>query len=176
VRKGLAFTVNADVTSLRADDPWLRSGADITLHWQGRDLRLLAVHLKQGCREARLTDRYRRACPVLGAQLRALAAWVAARQAEGAAFVVLGDFNRWLAPREPFARALERAAPLTIVTEQRASPCWGGERFIDHILLGGPARAWLQRGSLHVLVYRETDAAARQRLSDHCPVSVELVP
>jgi exonuclease III len=63
---------------------------------------------------------------------------------------------------------------LTRATEGRASPCWGGEAFIDHIMLGGAAREWLQPDTLRVLTYRETGAEWQQRLSDHCPVSVRL--
>ena len=50
----------------------------------------------------------------------------------------------------------------------------GGETFIDHILLGGAARDWLVADSLRVLTYRETGGEWKQRLSDHCPVSVRL--
>ncbi len=176
VRKEIPVTVHADVTALRVHDPWLRSGADITITWEGKQLRLLAVHLKTGCQWSPLSDRERRACPVLGEQLQALETWVAARQAEGVAFAVLGDFNRTFDPRDRFFRGLEQAAPLTVTDRGLASPCWGGERFIDHILLGGPARAWLVRHSLHVLVYRETGRQAKEQLSDHCPVAVELQP
>ena len=49
----------------------LRSGADITLHLPGgRDLRLLAVHLKQGCQYLPLLKSDRRACVELRDALR----------------------------------------------------------------------------------------------------------
>jgi hypothetical protein len=41
-------------------------------------------------------------------------------------------------------------------------------------LLGGAARAWLLPDTLRVLTYRETGEAWKERLSDHCPVSVRL--
>jgi len=87
---------------------------------------------------------------------------------------VLGDFNRHMDGRDQLWSALRQAAPLTRATEGLASPCWGGEAFIDHILLGGAARDWLVADSLRVLTYRETGAEWKQRLSDHCPVSVRL--
>jgi endonuclease/exonuclease/phosphatase family metal-dependent hydrolase len=90
------------------------------------------------------------------------------------AFSVLGDFNRHMDGRDQFWTALGRAAPLTRATEGRSSPCWGGEAFIDHIMLGGTARDWLEPDSLRVLTYRETYAEWKDRLSDHCPVSVRL--
>jgi endonuclease/exonuclease/phosphatase family metal-dependent hydrolase len=174
VRKGLAFTANPDVTALDPPRSHLRSGADITLHWAGGNLRLLAVHLKQGCRQDKLTDRSRPACPILSRQLTALQGWVAERRAAGEAFVLLGDFNRWMDGGDAFYAALAQGGGLTRATEGRSSPCWGGGGFIDHIIAGGAARAWLQADTLRVLVYRETGEEWHDRLSDHCPVSVRF--
>jgi endonuclease/exonuclease/phosphatase family metal-dependent hydrolase len=174
VRKGLDFTANPDVTSLDPPGSHLRSGADITLHWAGGNLRLLAVHLKQGCREAKLTDQKRRACPILREQLAALRDWVAQRQAAGEAFVLMGDFNRWMDGGDAFYATLQQVGDLTRVTEGRSSPCWGGGGFIDHIIAGGAARAWMEANTVRVLVYRETGAEWQDRLSDHCPLSVRF--
>lgn len=174
VRKGLDFTANPDVTSLDPPQSHLRSGADITLHWAGGKLRLLAVHLKQGCREDRLTDRNRRACPILRDQLAALQEWVAEREADGEAFVLMGDFNRWMDGNDAFYPALQRSGALARVTAGRSSPCWGGEGFIDHIIAGGAARGWVEPATVRVLVYRETGKEWQDRLSDHCPVSVKF--
>jgi endonuclease/exonuclease/phosphatase family metal-dependent hydrolase len=110
----------------------------------------------------------------LRAQLSPLLDWISARRTEGTAFAILGDFNRHMDGRDQLWSALRQAAPLTRATEGRASPCWGGEAFIDHIMLGGAAREWLQPDTLRVLTYRETGAEWKQRLSDHCPVSVRL--
>ncbi|MDE2197867.1 MAG: endonuclease/exonuclease/phosphatase family protein [Rhodospirillales bacterium] len=179
VRRGIAFTANPDLTALdlypHAHFP-LRSGADITLHLRSGALRILAVHLKAGCRQDRLTDRRRPACATLGAQLPPLRAWIAARRAEGVAFVVMGDFNRWMDGRDRFWPALEQAATLRRATAGLSSPCWGGGGFIDHIIAGGSAIGWMRPDSLRVLVYRETGRAAKEHLSDHCPVSVTLQP
>ena len=73
-----------------------------------------------------------------------------------------------------FIRTIAAPTPLTRATEGYSSPCWGHEAFIDHILIGGAARAWVMPNSLRVLAYRETDRAWKERLSDHCPVSVRL--
>ncbi len=177
IRRGIGFTANADVTALdlypEARFP-LRSGADVTLHLSAGDLRVLAVHLKTGCREARLTSRERPACTTLLGQLAPLRDWIGARQAEGVAFVVMGDFNRWMDGRDQFWSGLEHAAPLARATAGRSSPCWGGEGFIDHIIAGGAARGWMEPESLRVQVYRETNPAWKEHLSDHCPVSVRF--
>ncbi len=177
IRKDIPFTANPDLSALdiyEADAPQhLRSGADVTLRLPGGFLRVLAVHLKTGCQRDRLTST-RPACAVLNGQLPVLQGWIAQRAHEGVPFVIMGDFNRRMSPTDPFFAALNASSPLVRATEGRANPCWGGEDFIDHILAGGAARGWMQPASLRVLVYREHDAAWKDRLSDHCPVSVHF--
>jgi endonuclease/exonuclease/phosphatase family metal-dependent hydrolase len=177
ISRSIAFTANPDLTALDlyADAPLhLRSGADVTLHLPGGPLRILAVHLKTGCRQQPLTDADIRACVTLRGQLAPLQAWIAARRHEGVAFLLLGDFNRWMDGSDRFWAGLLRAAPLLRATAGHFSPCWGGGGFIDHIIAGGAARAWMQPASLRVLVYRQTGPDWKERLSDHCPVSVRF--
>lgn len=177
VRRGLAYDVNPDDTALALPGPppaHLRSGADITLHLPGGELRVLAVHLKTGCERDPLTRSHRPACKTLAAQLPPLQAWIAARKAEGVPFIVLGDFNRWMDGKDQLIAALRQAAPLARATEGSSSPCWGGERFIDHILAGGPAAQWMQPATLSVQVFRETGEDWKDRLSDHCAVAVRF--
>lgn len=172
VRRGIHYIANPDVTGLDVD-PGLRSGVDITLDLQP-PLRILALHLKTGCFDQRLGGRKRGSCVELRKQLTPLVGWISARRAEGIAFAVLGDFNRHMDGPDQLWSALQQAAPLTRATEGHASPCWGGESFIDHIMLGGAARDWLEPNSLRVLTYRESGGDWKERLSDHCPVSVRL--
>ena len=176
VRRGLKYDINPDVTAI-AGDPHLRlrSGADITLHLGTGTLRLLAVHLKQGCQAQPLANSTRRSCVELRTQIDPIKAWVAERAAAGEPFLILGDFNRWMDGRDQFLAALQQAAPLSRATEGRSSPCWGAETFIDHILAGGSARAWMRPETLMVMRYRETGPEWKERLSDHCPVSVRLI-
>jgi endonuclease/exonuclease/phosphatase family metal-dependent hydrolase len=178
VRQGLRFTANPDLVSLNvtpdAPNP-LRSGADITLELPGGSkLRLLSLHLKSGCKEDRLGSTARPQCAPLRLQLAALQGWITQRRAEGVPFLLLGDFNRWMQPREEFWQGLEQAAPLLRATAGMASPCWGGGGFIDHIIAGGAARGWMVPNSLRVTVFREQGAEWRARLSDHCPIAVRL--
>lgn len=181
VRRSLRVIRNADLEELDPNPDHrfsLRRGTDITVEVDGRMLRLLSVHLKAGCREA--TDQGRD-CETLMEQSRVLAGWIAARRREGVAFAILGDFNRRFAsPRDEFLSRLTEAAPLARANEGVSNPCWsdarGGRPFIGHILLGGPARNWMVRDSLRVMVYAERDPAMRQRLSDHCPISIRLRP
>jgi len=175
IRRAIAFTVNPDLVGLALDldapHP-LRSGADVTVRHAGNVLRLLSIHLKTGCSRDPLSRSTRPQCETLRAQIAPLQGWIAERQRELAPFVILGDFNRQMDSRDQFLAALLQTAPLARATEGKSSPCRGGGAFIDHILLGGAARGWLERDSLRVLTYR--DAAGRNDPSDHCPVSVRL--
>jgi endonuclease/exonuclease/phosphatase family metal-dependent hydrolase len=178
VRNEYAVTRNPDVTGLDAAAAGalhrLRSGLDVTIARDGRSLRILVVHLKTGCWDRPLQGRGPDACRTLRKQLVVLQDWIERRRDEGVAFVLMGDFNRDMLAHDAFLDALRQAAPLALATAGRANPCWGGESFIDHILAGGPALHWLEPDSLRVTVYRETDPDMKERLSDHCPVSVRL--
>lgn len=172
VRRGLPYDVNPDVTAIALEPvAHLRSGVDITLRPPAGPLRVLAVHLKQGCQYLTFGRAPQTVCVTLMAQFDVVAQWIAARQDEHVPFLVLGDFNRGLDKNDPFSRKLEG---LTRATAGFSSPCWGHEAFIDHILIGGAARDWVMPRSMRVLAYRETDPTWKERLSDHCPVSVRL--
>jgi endonuclease/exonuclease/phosphatase family metal-dependent hydrolase len=186
IRKTLQVTQNPDLDrlDLRAGARRsLRRGTDVTVQAGGARLRLLSIHLNAGCASGAL-DRPDRECETLHRQAEILAGWVAARQRERMPFAILGDFNRRLggsAQEDPLMRALAGPEiPLLRVTEGQSSPCWAGSRggrpFIDHILLGGGAQGWWQRDSLRVLVFAERGEEMRERLSDHCPVSIRLRP
>jgi len=174
IRRGIPFTANPDLVALNGPSHHLRSGADVTLGLPGGPLRLLAVHLKTGCQSDPLTSSPRDQCETLRTQLPPLQGWIAERAREGAPFVILGDFNRWMDGRDQFFAGLQRTAPLLRATAGKSNPCWSAKPFIDHILAGGAARGWLAPETMNVLVYRETGAAWQERLSDHCPVSVRF--
>jgi endonuclease/exonuclease/phosphatase family metal-dependent hydrolase len=181
VRRGLKYDINPDDTALTVPGHGpgtglghLRSGADITLHLKDGPLRVLAVHLKAMCWRDKLTHNSP-ACRTLAAQVAPLQDWIAARKTEGVPFIALGDFNRWMTGNDAVITALREAAPLVRATEGHpTSPCWGGEGFIDHILAGGAAAQWVEPATFDVMVYRETGADWKGRLSDHCAVSVHF--
>lgn len=176
IRSGLQIERYPDVTALDVYPPdaprHLRSGLDLSVGTGADRLRLLVVHLKAGCRDSGPRER-KPACRTLLRQMAVIQDWIMERQDEGEAFAVLGDFNRLLAPDDPALRTLAENGPLTLATADHASPCAQGSYFIDHIILGGAARGWLQPDSLRVMLYRAD--AATTRLSDHCPVSVRLM-
>ncbi len=91
IRRELKYDMNPDVTALAMNH--LRSGADITLHLESADLRILAVHLKTGCRNQKLARTHDRSCLELRDQVPVLTEWIAARRQEGTPFIILGDFN-----------------------------------------------------------------------------------
>lgn len=182
VRRNLRVIRNPDLAELdiRAGARRsLRRGADITVETpSGTRIRLLSVHLNAGCREDSLERNSPPECEGLSRQAHILGRWVEARRREGIAFAVLGDFNRRIGERDDFLRIVEAGTPLARPTAGFASPCWadgrGGRPFISHVLAGGPAQAWITPNSMNVLVYAERDRSFRERLSDHCPVSVRL--
>jgi endonuclease/exonuclease/phosphatase family metal-dependent hydrolase len=174
VRAGIRHTAHPDVPLSSDPADHVRSGVDVTVETGGGALRLLAVHLKHGCRDAKQERAGGRDCRIFQNQAEPLAAWIAARKAEGAAFSVLGDFNRWMDKPDAFVERLRRAAPMIRATEGTMARCWRDEAFIDHIFLGGPARDWLRPDSLRVFRYRETGPGWQDRISDHCPVSIRL--
>lgn len=179
-RRGLRVTRNPDLVGLDlypAVRHSLRRGADITVEMPGGSrLRLLSVHLAAGCHFDAFATSNRPQCDTLARQMPPLVGWIAERRREGVPFLILGDFNRRIPSdnRDDLMRALEQAAPLLRATQGRSNPCWGGGHFISHIFAGGAARGWVVRDSLRVLVYEERDRRYRDRLSDHCPISIRL--
>lgn len=182
IRRTLRVTRNADLAELdiRAGARRsLRRGADVTVETaSGTRLRLLSVHLDAGCREEPLGRDATRDCEGLARQAAIIARWVEARRREGIAFAVLGDFNRRMHDNDDFLRILEGGERLRRPTAGLSSPCWadsrGGRPFIDHLLIGGPARDWVVPNSFAVLAYAERERSFQDRLSDHCPLSVRL--
>lgn len=181
-RRGLNVTRNPDVSALDLNPNArysLRRGADITVRQgDGPSLRLLSVHLDAGCAQGSVLRPDSRDCQNLGRQAEILRDWIAERRREGVAFMVLGDFNRRMGGSDEFLGVLTQAAPLVRPTEGFANPCWARDGrvrdFVDHILLGGPARGWLVRDSFRVLSFTERDRSLRDLISDHCPISVRV--
>ncbi|MCW8086975.1 endonuclease/exonuclease/phosphatase family protein [Sabulicella glaciei] len=182
IRRGLRAVQNPDLEGLDTAPHArfsLRRGTDVTVFPEGAPLRLLSVHLKAGCREGPIASSRGQDCEVLARQSRILADWVGERRREGIAFAILGDFNRRMDhPRDDMTAALSAEAPVLRATAGASNPCWsdarGGRPFISHILLGGGAERLVLPGSLRVMVYAERDPALRERISDHCPISVRM--
>ncbi len=180
VRRSLTpFKIHEDMMTLNVGG--LRAGADITITFHGKRLRLLAVHLKSGCWGGDLA-RQGKACRKLRKQLPVLEKWIDARASEPIPFAVLGDFNRRFARGEAFWQEIDDGEPpnadLSRVTEGRRNNCWGGKypQFIDHIVLDKRASRWVVRRSFREHLFDKRHKRYRKVLSDHCAISVALRP
>ena len=183
-RTGFAYKRHLKVTRYpdyaALDVGHLRNGADIAIELGSTRLRLLSVHLKGGCHEARL-DRGK-PCLKLQSQVPALERWIDERARAGELFAVLGDFNRrfFSRPDEPFWQEIDDANPpeadLFSPTSVANPTCWNGKfrHFIDHLVFGRSAAAQIDPGSFHEQHYLGSDAPFENVLSDHCPLSVTL--
>lgn len=175
----------SDMQSIAPPGSRVRYAIDLPVQLRdGRQLRVLSVHLKSHCFEKAL-DHSSRHCTRLAQQVPLLEKWMDQRARNGDPFVVLGDFNRrfdaematasgqtlWdmLDDREPARQTLRR------VTQFHRADCWNAKYplFIDHIVLGKEASYWVIPGSFQQIVYQEDDSFMT-RLSDHCPISVDL--
>ena len=178
-RKGVQVEPHPDLEALNVGG--VRSGADLTLRVQGQSLRLLSVHLKSDCFAAPLRSP-KAACVKLARQLPVLERWIDERAAAAEPFLVLGDFNRRLNAKDEFYAELDDGDPpnadLTLLSAGYISKCWGGKypELIDHMLLSRDALPWLKPGSFSQLEYEPADARFKAQLSDHCPISVVLLP
>jgi hypothetical protein len=188
IRRGIPFRCNRDYRALGLADNDVRWGADVTL-WPGtkREIRLLGVHLKSACHRDPLTSA-RPDCRVLADQVPVLEAWIDRRAREGAAFAVLGDFNR------RFDREHERPRD----ARNRIQALWpeiddgepaeadlfdpgagegmigcdnghGARMPIDYLVLGRRLARRFVPGS-----YRTHDYPAGPRWPDHCALSIEI--
>lgn len=172
IRKGLKWSRNEDLRALDGGSPTQRWGTDITIADVGHELRLLSVHLRSGCWGAAQDADSDRAdtCATLRTQMLQLNAWADARRREGAAFVILGDFNRRLALPDDWAWRLLSPPnePLLLLTEGEATSC--DPRFsayIDHLVAGGGAETMVVANS-----FREAPRFGQH--PDHCAVSAEF--
>ena len=169
LRRGVDWRRNPDLSALGEGRPFQRWGTDITLAADGRDLRLLSVHLRSGCwGKAQDADARRDpTCTLLRRQIARVKAWADARRSEGTAFVILGDFNRRLALPDDWAwRILSPpSAPLRLATAAISTRC--DPRYpslIDHLVAGG--------GAGHMLVPASVrEAPRRGPHPDHCAIS-----
>ncbi|WP_157443065.1 endonuclease/exonuclease/phosphatase family protein [Colwellia piezophila] len=200
VKKSQGFTVKAKEYKA-LDIGRVRHGMDITLTRNNKTLHLLAVHLKSGCFTDPLdnnsiaampssTDkevRRKEACDKLNKQIKPLEQWIDLHAEQGAAYIVLGDFNRRfsqdIALKYSESKGLWQAlddegqAALWTPTTTINSDCWGGyyKDYIDHILMSPKAKQSYIESSFEQLVFKpKYTKKLSQNLSDHCPISVKL--
>ncbi len=189
IRRGIPHRCNPDYRALGLAGNDVRWGADLTLFpGTKREMRLLAVHLKSACNRDPLTDP-RPDCRVLQEQVPVLEAWIDKRAREGAAFAVLGDFNRRFDRERDAARdarnrivalwpEIDDGEPaeadlLSAGADHGPVGCntgHGARMPIDHIVLGRRLARRLVAGSFRPWDY----PGGAQRWPDHCVISAEL--
>jgi 5'-nucleotidase (lipoprotein e(P4) family) len=191
IRRGLPHRCEAEFLPLSLGDE-VRRGAVATLFPGAADeMTLMSVHLKSGCPAGPLTQDDPD-CPPLARQAEILEGWIDEQAGLGRRLAVLGDFNRRFALERGPARDAEGrivafwpeiddrdppAADLTDVTAgARFRECRSDEpytAYIDTVVLGRELARRRVRGGFIRTTYSTADAE-QFRLSDHCPVGVEL--
>ncbi len=179
VRKSSQFKIerHPDLESIRRGNPGLRAGVDITVARPGyQDIRILAVHLKSDCFIGTTAD----GCEVYFNQIVELEKWIDARAETEQAFMVMGDFNRFLTADDSAWLEINDGQPARSTLKKSIAegnaPCWGGMFFnyVDHLILGDQTQIWLTESEQ--IVFEETDFEANyQTLSDHCPIWADLL-
>jgi endonuclease/exonuclease/phosphatase family metal-dependent hydrolase len=179
----------------------VRNGLEITLSRNGKEISLLAVHLKSGCFAKPLdkqsiekmpsdTDKAQKAqfaCEVLSKQIPPLEQWIDNKANNNQSVIVLGDFNRRFtqdiiakhAENQGLWQAINDVGQQSLwaPTNSLNSQCWGGyyKDYIDHIVFNPAAKALYREDSFKQLIFDEKYTQALSRsLTDHCPISVTL--
>lgn len=172
-------------------DGRLRRGAVIVLYPdEPREMHLMAVHLKASCPRRPLDDPNPN-CATLAKQVPLLEAWIDEQAAANRRFAILGDFNhdfstRGLARNEAgqlrsFWAEINDGDPTgaTLINPAEGkrfincSPAQNYSSYIDHVLLSETLAKWRVPDSFVRLTFKPKDALQR-KLSDHCPVGVDL--
>ncbi|WP_245621503.1 endonuclease/exonuclease/phosphatase family protein [Enterovibrio calviensis] len=152
-------------------------------------LHLLSIHLKSGCFEKAV--RRNNSCKKLERQIEALAIWINAKQKLGQEFIIAGDFNHYLNERNEWAwkSLLDQTEPNSVINLSASTPAkckarkfnyrtkrWEHvvyNKLIDHIVAspGAIDHENVPKASQYKYSYH---AVATYRLSDHCPIIVDL--
>ena len=179
VKRGLTVQRQPDFEALDLrGDGRLRYGTRIDVTHNGQTIQLMSVHLKSGCFDNATTSSD---CATLLAQVPVLEGWIDAAAQEPMPFIVLGDFNRRLnRPHDQVWAEQDDGKPanadLTTVTQDMPISCRDNKfpEFIDHIVIDQRMVPGVDRTSFRHVTYRQADKAVWEKLSDHCPVVVEL--
>lgn len=178
IRKGVAFTRLDAYSHLAGGDANQRWGADLKVHHDGKDIRVLSVHLASGCwgPEQDQTPNRANICITLRGQIERMVEWIQARNSANEHFVILGDFNRRLALPNDWAaeRLLDQRLETTLVTanlrDGKPQEAWCDERYpdlIDHIIISNPL-------SESVLKSKTKEYERGRESPDHCIIATMI--
>ena len=176
-KRGLTAVERPDLEALSTRGS-LRRGTRLDVTHNGQTLKLMSVHLKSGCFQNSSTGS---ACQTLNRQIPVLERWIDEAAQGAQPFIVLGDFNRRLTtPGDDVWTELDDGQPenadLSAVTKDMPISCRDNTftTFIDHIVVDKRVRPWVDLTSFRHLTYRQADKPVWDRISDHCPVIVDL--
>lgn len=144
------------------------------VHWL-----MLAVHLKATSRAdstPALKERSRELRRLQVAQMRSWADSVLEKTKEQN-IIILGDWNDSPRKKQSALDTLKSATRLTFLTSDLMSCAYSGLSAIDHIVMSDSALRYVLPGTLRTVNSRAMlpDKEA-QRVSDHCPVVVQISP
>jgi len=178
-KKGLNVQVRDDFKDLDTSHHGdLRYGARIDLTANGQTFMLMSVHLKSGCFDNSISGSD---CTKLFEQIPVLKGWIDQAAQGPNPFIVLGDFNRRLdEPGDTVWGQIDTKQPpdadLTSITAEMPVSCRDNKftEFIDHMLFDKRAIHFVDPSSFRQITYRQADKADWDKISDHCPVMVEM--
>lgn len=168
-----------------------RRGTAVELEVGDQTLWIASVHLKSSCATTRRANRSSKLdCQIFWRQSRPLRDWIEQRHSAGEAFVIAGDFNRRFRAFDydgPFIEALRgqgsERTDLTVepatVTRQCPTRKGRSKEPIDWFLFGPRAAAWRVPNSFWERRFDSDDVVrsggrSSQRLSDHCPIHIDM--
>ena len=160
-----------------------RYGVDLMLEnpTSGNRVRILNFHLEEGCQDENVTGSSSNSCRTLVRQYEEIALWVEDRRQEGVPFLLGGTVLRDLINNETEISLLENSqaqeAQNLIALNQGRPDCWNGRfnSWSDYFITDTSALPFVISGSFDEAVFSVADfEALAPKISDHCPILVEL--
>lgn len=178
-KQGLDVEERPDVEDLdTSGNGALRRGVRIDVTVKGTALSMMSVHLKSGCFE---NDSGGSVCTKLFRQVPELEEWIDDAASGPNPFLILGDFNRRLNLDQDLVwteidDGVPPNADLETVTEDMPISCRDNRytEFIDHVVVGKRAAQLVDETSFRHVTYRQADKQVWDKISDHCPIVVEM--
>ena len=163
-----------DGSQLRA-----RDSVGIQVGWGEARVWIVSVHLKSSCSNKSLPSSIKATdCGILYQQLAVLRTWITRLRADGSWVIIGGDFNRRGYPdyaQDPYLGLLDSAADAKRFArpDQRTCSTFDGNNRdpIDYFILFGLDNKRVQVKELSI---HERDLQAGFKLSDHCPVVLQV--
>lgn len=191
IRKGrLEIVEHADYTPLQimdAEGYSTRRGIEVLLKSEDQTFWLLGIHMKSGCHGQALEPPTTEDCDILAKQRAPLDAWIDAKEATGLPAIIAGDFNRRFdlhGQADHLWSAIDDADPaglnlwrVPFGTQSNCPTVSPGLRAypIDFIVMNDPAWLRADAQSFTEVVYDKDEAESLgNRLSDHCPIAINL--